>query len=36
MSDWRKIRGMGSNETAEDLRPFSARDFANSLMGIEG
>ncbi len=30
------VHAVGVGETAEDLRPFSARDFANSLMGIEG
>ena len=30
------VHAIGVGETAEDLRPFKARDFANSLMGIEG
>jgi fused signal recognition particle receptor len=30
------VHAVGVGETAEDLRPFEARDFANSLMGIEG
>ncbi len=30
------VHAVGVGESAEDLRPFSARDFANSLMGIEG
>ena len=29
------VHAIGVGETAEDLRPFEARDFANSLMGIE-
>ena len=30
------VHAVGVGETTEDLRPFSARDFADSLMGIEG
>jgi len=30
------VHAIGVGETAEDLRPFKARDFANSLMGLEG
>ncbi len=30
------VHAVGVGESAEDLRPFEARDFANSLMGIEG
>lgn len=30
------VHAIGVGESAEDLRPFKARDFANSLMGIEG
>ena len=30
------VHAVGVGETADDLRPFSASDFANSLMGIEG
>ena len=30
------VHAVGVGETADDLRPFEARDFANSLMGLEG
>jgi len=30
------VHAIGVGESAEDLRPFKARDFANSLMGVEG
>jgi fused signal recognition particle receptor len=30
------VHAVGVGETADDLHPFEARDFANSLMGIEG
>jgi fused signal recognition particle receptor len=30
------VHAIGVGESAEDLKPFKARDFANSLMGIEG
>jgi fused signal recognition particle receptor len=30
------VHAVGVGEGADDLRPFSARDFANSLMGLEG
>jgi len=29
------VHAIGVGETAEDLRPFTARDFASSLMGLE-
>ncbi len=30
------VHAIGVGEGLDDLRPFEARDFANSLMGIEG
>ena len=30
------VHAIGVGEGADDLRPFSARDFADSLMGVEG
>ncbi len=30
------VHAVGVGEGLDDLRPFAARDFANSLMGIEG
>jgi fused signal recognition particle receptor len=30
------VHAVGVGEGADDLRPFEARAFANSLMGIEG
>ncbi len=30
------VHAVGVGEGLDDLRPFEARDFANSLMGIEG
>ena len=30
------VHAVGVGEGADDLRPFSARDFANSLMGLNG
>jgi fused signal recognition particle receptor len=30
------VHAIGVGESADDLKPFKARDFANSLMGIEG
>ena len=30
------VHAIGVGEGLDDLRPFEAKDFANSLMGIEG
>ncbi len=30
------VHAVGVGEGLDDLRPFEARDFANSLMGLEG
>ncbi len=30
------VHAIGIGEGLDDLRPFEAKDFANSLMGVEG